>query len=168
MTLPGPRFNRSSPIRRQGWWIVIAALALLAAFSPLPLPAAAPAERRMRIEAGMSQYSPSEWAVNPGDRVTVELVATDVEHGFSLDNYNFALAAKPGQTVSGTFIADKSGVFRFRCSIPCGNLHPFMIGELRVGPNLLLIRGLALGTLAVAAAILSFHMSASRPSWTVQ
>jgi heme/copper-type cytochrome/quinol oxidase subunit 2 len=51
----------------------------------------------------------------------------------------------------GSFIAEKSGVFRFRCAVACGNLHPFMIGKLQVGPNLLLYRAILLAFLAIIA-----------------
>jgi hypothetical protein len=100
--------------------------------------------------------------------VTVELVSTDVVHGFSLDGYNFELKADPGQTATGIFVADKAGDFRFRCSVACGNLHPFMIGKLRVGPNFLLARGIGLGLLAVIVALWplrkpSTHRLRSRP-----
>jgi heme/copper-type cytochrome/quinol oxidase subunit 2 len=138
--------------KRWGRNLVVLALTLLILFAPLPIAAAAPIERQIRIEASLFQFAPAEIQINPGDRVTVELVSSDVVHGFSLDGYDFALQADPGQTVTGTFVADKAGVFRFRCSVPCGNLHPFMIGKLQVGPNLLLGRGIALGLLAVLAA----------------
>ena len=134
---------------------LFAVSALLIIFTPLPLPGVVPADRHIRIEASMFQFTPAELKINPGDRVTVELVSTDVVHGFSLDGYNFELKADPGKTATGTFVADKAGVFRFRCSVACGNLHPFMIGKLQVGPNLLLARGIALGLLAVIAAFFS-------------
>lgn len=144
--------------KRWGWIFLFAVSLLLILFTPLPIPSNSPADRNIRIEASMFQFSPGELKVNQGDRVTIELVSTDVVHGFSLDGYNFELKADPGQTATGTFIADKSGVFRFRCSVACGNLHPFMIGKLKVGPNLLLLRSIALSLLAVIAALVSLRM----------
>ncbi len=135
--------------------VLLAALALLVLFTPLPVPAPAPIDRTIRIEARMFQFSPGEIRVNPGDRVTIELVSTDVVHGLVLDGYPFELKADPGQTAASTFTATQSGVFRFRCLVPCGNLHPFMIGKLQVGPNRLLVRGIGLGILAILAGVCS-------------
>jgi heme/copper-type cytochrome/quinol oxidase subunit 2 len=128
-------------------------LALLILFVPLPLPTPAPTARTIRIEASQYQFSPSEIRINPGDRVTIELVSTDVMHGLSLDGYGLNLTAEPGQPATGTFVADRGGVFRFRCAVPCGNMHPFMIGKLQIGPDLLLYRAIALGLFAGLAAI---------------
>jgi heme/copper-type cytochrome/quinol oxidase subunit 2 len=149
-----PPNNAAKELWKHSRWIFLIAIsALLILFTPLPLPGVAPADRHIRIEASMFQFTPGELKINPGDRVTVELVSTDVVHGFSLDSYNFELKADPGKTVTGTFVADKAGVFRFRCSVACGNLHPFMIGKLQVGPNILLVRGIALDMLAVISAL---------------
>jgi heme/copper-type cytochrome/quinol oxidase subunit 2 len=145
------------PWTRFGWIFLLMAAALLVLFAPLPWSGAAPTDRHIRIEASQFQFTPGELEINPGDRVTVELVSTDVVHGFSLDGYGFELKADPGQTATGTFVADKAGAFRFRCSVACGNLHPFMIGELQVGPNLLLVRGIALGLLGIGAALFSLR-----------
>ena len=146
------------------WIFLFASSALLILMAPLPLPGTAPIDRHIRIEASMFQFTPGELQVNPGDRVTVELISTDVVHGFSLDGYDFELKADPGQMATGTFVADKAGVFRFRCSVACGNLHPFMLGKLQIGPNLLLIRGIALGLLAVLAALWFVRGSSTAPT----
>ena len=117
-------------------------------FAPLPVRATQPTLRTFRVEASQYAYAPAILAVNPGDTVTIELVSTDVVHGLYLDGYGVSVTADPGQTARLTFIADKSGSFRFRCNVTCGALHPFMIGKLQVGPNTWLWRAMALTILA--------------------
>ena len=112
-------------------WLALAGLAFLVLFLPFPVNANAPVERTFRIQASQFEYSPAVLAVNPGDRVTIELLATDVVHGLSIDGYDLETAADPGQTARLTFVADRQGSFRFRCTVTCGNMHPFMIGKLR-------------------------------------
>jgi heme/copper-type cytochrome/quinol oxidase subunit 2 len=157
MVSPLPENTIKTPRRYWAWMILFAVPALLILFVPLPLHNATPVDRHIRIEASKFQFTPGQIQVNPGDRVTVELVSTDVVHGLSLDGYAFDLQADPGQTATGAFVANQAGVFRFRCSVACGNLHPFMIGKLQVGPNLLLVRGIALGLLGVIAGFWSLH-----------
>jgi heme/copper-type cytochrome/quinol oxidase subunit 2 len=121
-----------------------------------PLPAfAAPAEKTFRVEARDFAFTPPVIQVNPGDRVTIELVAKDVTHGLTIDGYPVDLRSEPGQTARATFIAGRAGVFRLRCSVACGNLHPFMTGKFMVGPNLAWLR-------AAGLALLAFVFSLSR------
>lgn len=134
-------------------WLLLAGLTLAVMFIPLPAAATAPTERVIHIDASRFAYSPSILSVNPGDRVTIELAATDVVHGLSIDGYNLAVTADPGQTAHLTFVADRQGTFRFRCTVTCGNMHPFMIGKLKVGQNTLLYRAAALSVLALLAGV---------------
>ena len=144
--------------------ITLPILALAVLLLPLPAKSGAPTARTVRIEASQFQYDPGVVAVNAGDTVTLEVVAADVVHGLYLDGYDLEVTADPGQTARLTFVADRPGVFRFRCSVSCGAMHPFMIGKLRVGGDRssfrdddgknhttsgLLWRGLGLGLLAV-------------------
>jgi heme/copper-type cytochrome/quinol oxidase subunit 2 len=133
----------------KGMWIVTGLVALLILVIPLPVSFSAPSERTFTIEANRFQYSPEVIRVNPGDRVTIDLEAADVVHGFSIDGYDVDMTADPGQTSRLTFVADQPGAFRFRCSVTCGNMHPFMIGKMYVGQNTLLWRASALGLFLV-------------------
>lgn len=144
-------------LKRYAPWLLLAGLALLVAWAPLPVNAAPPAERTIRLEAKSFEYTPPEIHVSQGDRVTLEIVSTDVVHGIYIDGYGLQASADPGQTAQLTFIADRSGSFRFRCSVSCGALHPFMIGKLKVGPNALLWRGIGLAILAVIAGWLFYR-----------
>ena len=127
---------------------ILGIAALLVAFAPLPHSTPTPTDRFFHVEAGDFAYSPAILHVNPGDKVTIELVSTDVVHGLYVDGYDLSMAADPSQPVTLTFTADHPGTFRLRCSVTCGALHPFMTGKLQVGSNLLLWRGIGLAFLA--------------------
>jgi len=135
--------------KRRSHLLILGLVLLLILFTPLPGSSAPPSEKTFYIEASAFQFTPAEVKVNPGDRVTIELTSMDVVHGLAIDGYDVDLAAEPGQTVQTTFIADKSGVFYMRCSVACGNLHPFMLGRLRVGSNSLFIRSIGVTLLIV-------------------
>lgn len=138
-------------LKKNRAWFVLALVGLLVALAPLPLSLTPPIQRHFRVEARSFEYTPAVLRVNPGDRVTIELVPMDVVHGIYIDGYDLELHADPGQTGELTFIADHPGTFRFRCSVTCGALHPFMIGKLQVGPNSLLWRGAGLAILVAIA-----------------
>ena len=133
--------------------LLLAVLGLAVVFMPWPVGGAAPTQRHLRIEARSFAYTPAIIRVNPGDRVTIDLAAMDVVHGLSIDGYGLSVTADPGQTAHLTFVANRSGTFRFRCSVACGALHPFMLGQLTVGQNEFGWRTAALLVLAVVAGI---------------
>jgi heme/copper-type cytochrome/quinol oxidase subunit 2 len=134
-------------------FFVMAGLAV--AFAPLPVPSITSQERTFRVDAQQFAYSPSELEVNPGDKVIIQLVSTDVVHGLYVDGYDISIEADPGQTKTLTFIANKPGSFRFRCNVTCGAMHPFMIGKLTVGTNNWLFRSVGWAALAVIGVIVS-------------
>lgn len=122
---------------------------LVVAFALLSVQSSVPQERIFRIAASQYSDSPSEFHINPGDTVTLELVSTDVVHGLYVDGYGVSVQADPGQTAMLTFTADRPGSFRFRCNVTCGAMHPFMIGKLTIGINYWLYRGIGFALLAV-------------------
>lgn len=115
---------------------VTVALALVALLLPLPAAARTPVDHHVQIDARMFAFEPSRLRVGLGDTVTLTLVSEDVVHGIYVDGYNVDIEAEPGKPTQATFVADRLGKFRFRCSVTCGAMHPFMIGELVVGPNI--------------------------------
>jgi heme/copper-type cytochrome/quinol oxidase subunit 2 len=145
-------------------WLALGAAALVLALTPTRLleagqralgttPGAGPVSHHFRIEASSFAYAPAELRVAPGDTVTLELAPTDYVHGLFLDGYELEIQADPGQPARLTFVADRAGSFRFRCSVTCGPLHPFMIGKLNVGTNWTWLRALGLAALAVMAGL---------------
>lgn len=111
-----------------------------------------PKERQISIEARQYAYNPAVIHVNKGDRITLKLKSKDVTHGFYLEGYDIDAKIRaqyphfwlrhPSENLDEyeqvdeiSFVANKSGKFRYRCSITCGTFHPFMQGELVVEPN---------------------------------
>lgn len=157
LNLHNSTVNLVGPPRKKTYlhwkWVLLAVLFLIITFVPLPSTASQPTERVFRLEASRFAYSPAVLRVNSGDRVTIELVSQDVVHGFYLDGYDLLLSADPGQTKRLTFIANSKGTYRFRCTVTCGALHPFMNGKLVVGQNQLFWRFGSLSLLVVAAVL---------------
>jgi heme/copper-type cytochrome/quinol oxidase subunit 2 len=126
-------------------------------------------ERSITITAHKYAYDPPVIEVNRGDRLRIRLVAKDVTHGFYVEGYDVDAKMRPENPTfwlrhpsSGeeykeaeeiSFVANRAGKFRYRCSITCGYMHPFMQGELIVRPNYLY--SISLGSsIALAAAML--------------
>jgi len=140
-------------------WVVLVLLVGVILIAPIPVAAAKPINRTIEVEAKNFEYSPAIIKVNRGDQVTLQLVSTDVVHGLYIDGYDIEVVADPGQTRQVTFVADRPGSFRFRCSITCGDLHPFMIGKLQIGNNSLVWRAAGLSLVALfAGLLLNFQM----------
>jgi len=147
--------QNSSVKRSKRWWqwAILLAIGLVIFIVPIPAKADAPTERFFQIDARRFEYDPAILKVNPGDRVTLELVANDVVHGLAIDGYNLETTADPGKAVRLSFVADRQGTFRFQCTVTCGNMHPFMTGKLLVGENTFLWRAIALTGLVLVAGI---------------
>ncbi len=142
--------------RRQ---ISIAATTLLliaaAMLVPLPIAAAAPQTRTIAMNARTFAFEPATVSVQRGDTVNIHFESLDAAHGLSIDGYDVNIQAEPGKSADAAFVADKAGKFKFRCSVSCGVLHPFMIGELSVDPDLPLARAVAV-TLVTTIGALAF------------
>jgi len=119
-----------------------------------------PEHHSIEIAAFQYGYAPARIKVNAGDTLTIHLSSEDVTHGFYLEGYNLNARVRPRtpyfridttgtdnqyrRVDSYTFVADRPGKFRYRCSVNCGALHPFMQGDLIVGPNRVYTAGMSL------------------------
>ena len=154
----------------KGIVILFVALAGVALLAPLPLQAGRPAEHHVTLEARSFAFKPEVIQVNQGDRVILELESVDVTHGVYIDGYGLEAVSEPGRKARLDFVADRVGKFKYRCSLACGPLHPFMIGELIVRPNVPYWRGVALALLAaVGSVVYLWHRGRTRqapnPDW---
>ena len=122
-------------------------------------PSAFAEEKSFELRAKKFSYTPNIVEVDKGDVVKIRLISEDVHHGFYLDGYGVQTSAHPGQDGSVKFVANRTGRFSFRCSVTCGEFHPYMVGYLVVGPN---SRFLFYVFLTLALGIVSFAFMAFR------
>lgn len=158
-------------------FLMLGSLVLLggaAGFLPAYLGQTPPQERNLTITAHKYAYDPPVLRVNKGDRIRIRFVAKDVTHGFYLEGYDLDAKARPENPTfwvrrpsSGeeykeveeiSFVAHRSGKFRYRCSITCGYMHPFMQGELIVGPNYLFSTSVGMSLALAAGMLLVFRL----------
>jgi cytochrome c oxidase subunit 2 len=116
-------------ITYQAFWFIVYSLWFMAGAC------FAQQEKFFEVKAKKFSYAPNIIEVNKGELVRIRLISEDVHHGFFIDGYGISTSAHPGQEGSLKFVADKTGRFSFRCSVTCGEFHPYMVGYLIVKPN---------------------------------
>ncbi len=146
--------DTENPSRRRFIHPAAAFVAVIALFTAAGYALAArpsePTERVIEVTARSYAFEPSVIRVHRGDRVRLRFASLDVVHGFYLEGYDLDVqiepmepevllrrgsAGEPERVRELVFTADRSGKFRYRCSVTCGTMHPFMVGELVVAPN---------------------------------
>jgi plastocyanin len=125
--------------------------------------------REVSIVARQYGFTPNRILVDAGDVVELRLASLDVVHGFFLEGHDIEAEIRPGKlgfrlrrpstgedfhdVEEVSFVARRPGKYRYRCSVTCGTLHPFMQGELVVRPNIPYRAGVV-GTWGVALSAL--------------
>ena len=145
--------------------MLLVGAACLLLFAPLSLGGEHPTEHHLTVSARSFAFEPAVIQVSRGDRVILDLESVDVTHGMYLDGYALDAVSEPGHTARIDFVADRVGKFKYRCSLACGPLHPFMIGELVVTPNIPYRRAIAVALLgAVGSLVHIWPRSRARPA----
>ena len=111
------------------------ALSLVAVCAPATLQAqsqtpATPVE--IKITAKKFEFEPKTITVQKGKPVRLLITSADVPHGFKLEEFGINQQIKPNSTTVVEFTPDRTGRFRFACSVVCGEGHDDMTGELIV------------------------------------
>ncbi|HSF87295.1 MAG TPA: cytochrome c oxidase subunit II [Acidimicrobiia bacterium] len=94
----------------------------------------APGEYEVYMLAKQFLYEPNLITVPEGSRVTFFVTATDVQHGFKLQDTNVNMQIVPGQVSRLTAEFDEPGTYPFICHEFCGLGHAAMFGNLVVEP----------------------------------
>jgi cytochrome c oxidase subunit 2 len=88
--------------------------------------------REITVKARRYAFNPARIEVNQGDIVKITLIAEDVPHSFTIDEYRISKRASPERSVTFEFCADKPGRFVFYCSLTADQRCREMRGELLV------------------------------------
>lgn len=88
--------------------------------------------REITLTAKRFEFSQSRIEVAANDVVKITLVAEDIPHSFTVDEYRISKRAAPGRPVTFEFRADKAGTFPFYCNLTIDEGCRQMRGELVV------------------------------------
>jgi cytochrome c oxidase subunit 2 len=120
-------------IRRPlGSLLALGFVVVLAAGKTGPAPTAGQVRHDIVINASRYQFAPSRIEVSVGDIVKVTLVADDIPHSFTIDDYRISKRAAPGKPVTFEFHAARPGTFEFYCNLAIDDGCRKMRGQLIV------------------------------------
>ncbi len=96
--------------------------------------------------SGWDVWLPNELIVHQGDTVKLTILNSDtMAHGFYMDAFGIDQALQPATTDAGgnvtpsrvvlTITPNQVGSFQFKCNIPCGPGHDYMVGTFVVLPD---------------------------------
>jgi cytochrome c oxidase subunit 2 len=120
--------------------LMLMALALLAGCAGSAQFAAVPAgldldhvpKQTIQVTAERFRFIPDVIKVKQGTLVTLNITATEGEHGFRLSAFGIDKEIEEHESVLVQFYAAKLGEYSFRCSHFCGIGHLGMTGEIIV------------------------------------
>jgi cytochrome c oxidase subunit 2 len=116
------------PILRRGLLLLLLIPTLLSA-----APVASPqSKREITLDAKKYGFSPAKIEVEQGDVVRITLVAADIPHSVTIDEYRIAKRGEPGKPITFEFLADRAGSFKFYCNLTIDDGCKKMAGELVV------------------------------------
>jgi heme/copper-type cytochrome/quinol oxidase subunit 2 len=125
------------PSRLSGRRTVPSLAVLLTAVIGLGVASLAQEQGRYEITLTAKRYEFSQTRIEvaANDVVRITLVAEDIPHTFTVDEYRISKRAAPGRPVTFEFRADKPGTFPFYCNLTAEEGCRGMRGELVVTPR---------------------------------
>lgn len=91
-------------------------------------PAAGGGAKKITINATNFSFDQPEIRLKKGETVQLEIVNKQGLHAIQIDGFDQEI--KTGSAV--TYTADKTGEFKYHCSIMCGSGHADMVGKIIV------------------------------------
>jgi len=117
-------------------FVAMALLLAAAAGSVVAMLAQEQGRHEITLTAKRYAFSQPRIEVAANDVVKITLVAEDIPHSFTIDEYRISKRAAPGRSVTFEFRADKAGTFPFFCNLTIDDGCREMRGELVVTPRL--------------------------------
>jgi cytochrome c oxidase subunit 2 len=102
---------------------------LLVVFGSVTCALAQNAPVEIKIEARRFEFTPKTITVRKGVPVKLVVTSTDVAHGFAIKELDIKEEVAAGETKTIEFTPERTGSFRFYCSVYCGDGHEEMEGE---------------------------------------
>ena len=124
------------PSRAHARRTFVAMALLLTAAAGAAMLAQEQGRHEITLTAKRYAFSQARIEVAANDVVKITLVAEDIPHSFTIDEYRISKRAAPGRSVTFEFRADKAGTFPFFCNLTIDDGCREMRGELVVTPRL--------------------------------
>jgi heme/copper-type cytochrome/quinol oxidase subunit 2 len=122
-----------NPVRRV--FVAVAVLLAAAVVSVVASLAQEQGRHEFTLTAKRYAFSQPRIEVTVNDVVKITLVAEDIPHTFTIDEYRISKRAAPGRPVTFEFRADRAGTFPFYCHLTIDEGCREMRGELVVTPR---------------------------------
>jgi len=123
------------PSRAHARRTFVAMALLLTAAAGAAMLAQEQGRHEITLTAKRYAFSQARIEVAANDVVKITLVAEDIPHSFTIDEYRISKRAAPGRSVTFEFRADKTGTFPFYCNLTIDDGCREMRGELVVTPR---------------------------------
>ena len=88
--------------------------------------------REFAVTGNDHTFAPNRIEVQKDDLVKITFTASDMAHGFTIDDYRIMKRAGARQSVTFEFRADRSGTFPFYCNLTADDRCRNMKGQLVV------------------------------------
>jgi len=89
-------------------------------------------KRIINISAEKYQFIPDKIILKMNEKVELDILAEDVDHGFCSKELNIYLELPVGEEIKYVFTPKKKGEFEFYCCVYCGINHKKMKGKIIV------------------------------------
>ena len=111
----------------------ILVVAMLAFALPVFTQTETPEAKVFEITAKKYAFEPSQITVNKGDKVVLKIKSEDTTHGIEISNFGQKRQLiEKDKVTTVEFVADKVGIFEYRCKKFCGFGHIFSFEKLKI------------------------------------